>query len=246
MTPKARGALLEINSTVLALVLTFIPGIICYGLVASLASKRNRDNTTIFLQIFMYGVSAYMILAMFNLMSPPMTARLGIRIADIPLLSPQKIESSGIDPVTIAAASLVGAMQGFFITVGINTSLFMGACRLLRITNRISDPNVWSFLMNSRDTDNWVTIRNQERKHIYQGYVRSFSSGDKGRELVLMLVEVFDIDSAEKVGDIPILYLSFERDNIVLEFGARPTQDAGVAGVKDRFAVLDRLCFRNS
>ena len=43
---------MPINTAVLALVLIFIPGILCYGVVASLASKRTRDNITIFLQIF--------------------------------------------------------------------------------------------------------------------------------------------------------------------------------------------------
>lgn len=52
---------MPINGAVLALILIFIPGIICYGLVATVGDKRKRDNTTILLQIFMYGVASYLI-----------------------------------------------------------------------------------------------------------------------------------------------------------------------------------------
>ena len=213
---------MPINTAVLALVLIFIPGILCYGVVSSLASKRTRDNTTIFLQIFIYGVASYMVIAVCNYAYPSGTAYLGIKLEDIALLNPSSIEKSGISPRPIGAASVVGVILGVFVAVNINSSLLMTACRAIRITRRFGDPDVWSFLLNSKDTDNWVTIRYKDRAHIYQGYVRSFSGGDGDRELILELVQVYDFDTAEKVGEIPILYLSFKRDDLVLEFGARP------------------------
>jgi hypothetical protein len=214
-----------INTAVLALVLIFIPGILCYGVVASLASKRSRDNTTVFLQIFLYGVSSYMALAIGSYVSPAIAAHLGVRFDNIALLNPFAIEKSGIDPLPIAAASLVGILQGVLITINLNHSLLMRFCRFIRLTKRISDPDVWSFLLNSNDTDNWVTIRHKDRGHIYQGYVRSFSGGDKDRELILTLVQVYNLDTAEKVGEVPILYLAFKKDDLVLEFGAKPAPE---------------------
>jgi hypothetical protein len=230
---------MEINTTVLALVLTFIPGIVCYGLIASLASARTRDNTTIFLQIFMYGVAAYMILEGLAYVFPGFMAEAGIKPDTIPLLKPQNIETAGINPAVVAAAALVGFFQGIIISVGINRSLFMRICRAAGITNRFSDPNVWSFLMNSRDTNNWVTIRHKERGHIYQGYVSSFSAGDDARELVLTKVEVFDFTTFEVVGTIEILYISFKVDDLVLEFGARQRRQPRQGS--DRLKALDRL-----
>jgi hypothetical protein len=219
-----------INAAVLALVLIFIPGILCYGVVASLASKRTRDNTTIFLQIFMYGVGSYMALALANVIAPASLARLGLHLQDLALLNPSAIEKSGIDPVPIAVASVVGVLLGLLIAVNINHSVLMELCRKLRITKRFGDADVWSFLLNGEDIDNWVTIRHKDRGHIYQGYVRSFSAGDKDREMILGPVRVYNFDTAEKVGDIPILYLAFKKDDVVLEFGADPkvTEDSGI------------------
>jgi hypothetical protein len=217
---------MPINTAVLALVLIFIPGILCFGVVASLASKRSRDNTTVFLQIFLYGVSSYMALAIGNYVFPQAAAHFGVRLDNMALLNPSAIEKSGIDPLPIAAASLIGVLQGILITININHSVLMRLCRLVRLTKRFSDPDVWSFLLNSNDTDNWVTIRHKDRGHIYQGYIRSFSGGDKDRELILTLVQVYNLETAEKVGEVPILYLAFKKDDLVLEFGEKPTPEA--------------------
>jgi hypothetical protein len=198
--------------------------------VANLASKRARDNITIFLQIFMYGVSSYMVLALANVIAPAGVARLGLHLQDMALLNPSAIEKSGIDPTPIAVASAIGVLLGLIIALNINYSVLMKLCRALRITKRFSDPDVWSFLLNGEDTDNWVTIRHKDRGHIYQGYVRSFSAGDKDREMILGPVGVYSLDTAEKVGDIPILYLAFKKDDVVLEFGAVPkaTEKSGI------------------
>jgi hypothetical protein len=84
-------------------------------------------------------------------------------------------------------------------------------------------------LLNSTETDNWVTIRHKERELVYQGYVKAFSSGDETRELLLLEVRVFDpgrLDASgvmQQVAAIPFLYITFVEDDVVLEFGAKPT-----------------------
>jgi hypothetical protein len=217
-----------INTAVLALVLIFIPGILCYGVVASLASKRTRDNTTVFLQIFMYGVASCMVLAVAETVYPAMTRSLGVNLDDIALLNPSAIEKSGIKPAPIGIASAIGVLLGLLVTLNSNQGLLIRFCRLIRITRRFSDADVWSLLLSSYDTDNWVTIRHKDRGHIYQGYVRSFSAGEKDREMVLELVQVFSLDTAERIGEIPILYLAFKKDDLVLEFGVNP-ESVGVS-----------------
>ncbi len=66
MAEAAKTETPEINATLLAVILIVIPGILCYGIVASLAEKKDRDNLTIFLQIFMYGVFSYLFLYLIN------------------------------------------------------------------------------------------------------------------------------------------------------------------------------------
>ena len=181
---------LPINGAVLALILIFIPGIICYGLVAALGDKRKRDNATIFLQIFMYGVASYLILYVLHGTFPLLFTRLGIDVENIHIFNPGEIEKSPVDPVTIIAATVIGIIEGLAITLNINYDLSIRLCRLVGLTKRFGDADVWSLLLNSKDTDNWVTIRHKGRGHIYQGYVQGFSGGDEKRELLLVEVRV--------------------------------------------------------
>lgn len=218
---------MPLNDTVLALVLTFIPGILCYGVASSLAVKRERNIITIFLQIFMYGVAAYLILALFCQDFPKAAAELHVNAGDIPLLNPSHIGKSVLDPLTITAASVVAVVLGLMIAVNVNLSLLMRLCRRMRLTNRFSDPDVWSFVLNSKDIDNWAIIRLPSRGLIYQGYVRAFSAGDKERELVLTQVQVFDYTTAEQLGDeVPIMYISLEKENLLMELNPRKQASA--------------------
>jgi hypothetical protein len=210
---------LPINGAVLALILIFIPGIVCYGLVAALGDKRKRDNIATFLQIFMYGVASYLILHLMHRIFPNYFDRLGIDVEKIHIFNPGEIERSAIDPITVIAATVIGIIEGIIIVVNINYDLSIRLCRLVGLTKRFGDADVWSFLLNSKDTDNWVTIRHKDRGHIYQGYVQGFSGGDEKRELLLVEVRVYDLDTAEPVGEIPVLYMSFIDEDVVLEFG---------------------------
>jgi hypothetical protein len=139
---------LPINGAVLALILIFIPGIICYGLVAALGDKRKRDNTTIFLQIFMYGTASYLILYLLHIAFPHLFMTLGIDIENIHLFNPGEIEKSPVDPITIIAATVIGIVEGMALTVNINYDLSIRLCRLVRLTKRFGDADVWSLLLN--------------------------------------------------------------------------------------------------
>ena len=222
MHEGAGEGLLQINGAVLALILIFIPGILCYGVVAALGDKRKRDNTTIILQIFMTEWRAILFSYTLRSFLPDFFDRVGIKMESIHILNPIEIAKSPIDPTTIIAATVVGLLEGIMIAVNINYDLSIRFCRLIGLTKRFGDADVWSLLLNSKDTDNWVTIRQKERGHIYQGYVQGFSGGDEKKELLLVEVQVFDIDTAAKVGDIPILYMSFKDEDVILEFGVNP------------------------
>jgi len=165
----------DINSTLLALVLIFIPGILCYGIVAALGEKRDRDKITIFLQIFIYGVCSYLFLAAAHWWRPGIFPD----ISAIAILNPAEIERSKIDPKVIGFASLFSIVQGVVITVNLNRQLVLRFCRFVGLSERFGDEDVWTLLLNSTDTDGYVTVRRKDL--IYQGFVKGFSSGGGGQ-----------------------------------------------------------------
>jgi hypothetical protein len=203
----------------LAVVLIFIPGILCYGIIASLAEKKGRDNITIFLQIFMYGISSYLLLYIAHHLLPYVFAD----DSTIPFLHPSEFGKTSFDPKAIAWASVFGVIQGLLITLNMNRHYLMVLFRRIGLTERFGDSDVWTLLFNSKDTDNWVTIRHKERELVYQGYVKGFSSGKETRELLLMEVRVFDPDRLynsgimQQVAESPFLYMTFVEDDVVLD-----------------------------
>lgn len=209
----------EINSTLLSLVLIFIPGILCYGIIAALAEKKDRDNITMFLQIFMYGVFSYLFLAAAHWWRPGFFPD----ISTIAILNPAEIEKSRIDPEVIGFASLFGVLQGLAITLNLNRQVVLRLCRLIGLSERFGDEDVWTLLLNSTDTDGYATVRHKGL--IYQGYVKGFSSGGEDRELLLTNVSVFkDDEDVTEAGTIPIFYMAFEKDEVLLEFGSLPDE----------------------
>jgi hypothetical protein len=219
MTVPAEAETPEINTTLLSLVLIFIPGIICYGIIAALAEKKGRDNVTMFLQIFMYGVFSYLFLYGAHLLRPGFFPD----ISTLAILNPAEIEKSPLNPRVIAWATLFGAIQGVLITLNLNRQFVLSLCRKVGLTGRFGDEDVWTLLLNSTDTDNWVTLRHKEHGLIYQGYVSGFSGGGEQRELLLINVRVFtSAEPVEQVGEIPFLYMAFKDSEVTLEFGPNP------------------------
>jgi len=160
-----------INSTALTIAIIFIPGIICYAIVASLGEKRERDKTTVFLQMFLYGMISYLVLALASYILPSIFPKV-----NIPLLEPAKIEGKPINPLIIGLATLISVIQAIMITVNINYDISLRFCRWIKLTRRFGDSSIWTFILNSYDTNNWVTVRSEKRGLIYQGYVRAFST----------------------------------------------------------------------
>ena len=167
----------------------------------------------------MYGVFSYILLAGAHWLWPGIFPD----ISTIAILNPAEIEKSKIDPKVVAFASLFGASEGIAITLNLNRQWILRACRRIGLSERFGDEDVWTLLLNSTDTDNYVTLRHKEQGLIYQGYVSGFSSGGEDRELLLINVTVFlDDETVTEAGKIAVLYIAFGKNDVTLEFGPKP------------------------
>jgi hypothetical protein len=116
MAGETEAVELPINNTILSLVLIFIPGIVCYGIIAALAEKKKRDNVTIFLQMFAYGITSYFWVDVVHRLIP----RLFPAIDSMSLLNPSQIGRSAVDPVILTWATFFGIVQGLCISLNLN------------------------------------------------------------------------------------------------------------------------------
>lgn len=121
-----------------------------------------------------------------------------------------------IQGVVAAISTLIGAAYGFGLAYAANHSLLHRFARFIGVSKRFSDLDVWNHLMNSPDLE-WVVIRDQAKDLMYQGSVSAFSDEEDQREVLLANAAVFQNSTSEKLYDVALLYLSFDRKNIVLE-----------------------------
>ncbi len=206
---------------ILALRMAFLllPGIVAYGIVAALAPQRDRTNTVIAILVIILGLISYALIAVIGQMLPPNLART-LDIPTLPLIFRTEAftPSTPINFVEIIYGTFVAALLGVALSVNINYSLLIRLCRLMRLTNRHGDADTWSFLFNSGSVKGWVTVRNWENNLVYDGYVEAFSAGKQDRELILSRVKIYHNITGAEIDSVPVLYLSFPKDKVALEF----------------------------
>ena len=169
--------------------------------------------------IFMYGIFSYVFYYVI-LSSIPIYVLEYLDVSVIPQIFSKTIidSESVIKFKEIIIASGVAVVLGILSTINLNRSYGIRMARALRISNRFSDADVWSYTFNSASIDAWATIRENERGLVYDGYVDPFSQTGETRELLLSRVVVYDGETGEEVDRIPVLYKAFPKDAVTVEF----------------------------
>jgi len=216
--------MLGISEIGLKILFLLIPGIIALGTIKSIGPKKQRSDLENFLQIFMYGIISYAGAGAVEGSYIWLTGEVpgafwkivSEHIQELSTLNPKTpLDTSQISIAAIAAV-IVATLVSLSQTYGyLHKFLFK-----MHLTRRQSEPDIWSYTLNSRITNNWVTVRHSDGK-IYQGWISGYSEGGDERELLLTSVTVYVIteeDRAVQVDALPLIYLGLDRKNVVLEF----------------------------
>jgi hypothetical protein len=217
---------MKVDEIGLKILFLLIPGIIALGIMKSIGPKRPRSDFESILQIFIYGVVCYAVTGFFDglwlwISSAPPRARfwetVGRSSLELATLSPQK--ALGTDQIAYATVVTIGV--GCLVANLQSHSIPHGILHLLGLTNRTNEVDTWDFTLNSPNIDIWVTVRHHDNGKVYQGWVRSYSSGGDERELLLGDVIVYVVSEHNElveVDAVPVLYLGLDRKNAVVEF----------------------------
>lgn len=218
-----------------------IPGIIGFNVVAAYGPKRSRSDLEIGLQIFVYGVVAYVVAGLIVstgtiLEGFPWRQPLKgiLLIPEIFKLTAQNSlvlatadASTDLSKVHVLLATISSVIVGIVVSVFQTHSLSHQVLQFFHLTKRTSETDMWNFTLNSPDIDSWVTVRHHENGKVYQGWIRGYSDGESDRELLLADVKVFASPperpgELEEVDQIPVLYLGLDRQNLTLELNVKP------------------------
>lgn len=202
----------------------FLPGIIWARIDAKFAQQSKPSQFDLTLNIFVFGLTAYLITFLFYLI-PNLPSSLAFDIGHI------ELKQGGIgdipygflvDDILIA---IISAIVGAPIWLAIKTyKLINKVLRFLRVTKRYGDEDVWDYILSLSDPKaRYVNIRDYAKNVTYSGFVGVYSEAVGLREIVLTDVIVYTSETGEEMYRIPRLYLARKADDLTIEFPADST-----------------------
>lgn len=214
------------DALVLTLVVIFIPGIIWARLDAKYASQTKPSQFDFTLNIFVFGLTAYVVTFLIYLL-PCIKNVASFNLTAIEIGSE---EAQGILNKTIVDEIIIATFVSLILSplwLAINQRKYISRfLQLIKATNRYGDEDVWDFTLNSTGKEaRYVNIRDSKTGLTYCGYVEVFSEAPDLRELLLRSVMVYETESATLVLEVPRLYIAREPKEMTIEFPADNTYE---------------------
>ncbi|MHB1587727.1 MAG: DUF6338 family protein [Acidiferrobacteraceae bacterium] len=204
---------MELSKFTIGLIFIFLPGIVALIISERLTEHGERKGHELFAYALVLGCIAHVLYGLVRhlLNGAPI----------VPLEKDRWIvlmlnNHSTIQGQVVGITAVIGVLLGLFVAFSANHSWLHRFANNINVSKKFSDIDVWTHLMNLQGLQ-WVVLRDHSKNLMYQGYVRAFSGAEETRELCLSDASVFVNNSAEKMYDVPLLYLSFDKKDVALE-----------------------------
>jgi hypothetical protein len=218
---------MSISDFSLKLLLLFLPGLVSFIVIDNLSTHRETKNIHWFVYSIILGLVSYSLLYMIEL-------KAGITIAFwSTLVDSEKI----IHYDEIMYSTIIGLVLGILLTFAINHGWFFRFFSGLRITQKHGYPDTLSYMLGLYNAQ-YLTVTDWEKEIRIVGELVAVSENiDQRDELVLQNCSVYNLDSGEKLYDIPVFYLAQNFDKITIEIDNSGNNDAELEKVDDKNAT---------
>jgi len=212
---------MRIEVGLIRIVLLALPGVIAGQLYRKLRGRRPRRSWEDFLEIFVFSLTGYLLVAAgLSLCNVLFARRWG-------LMSFGALFSEG-EPIPwheVAWASFAASGVSVLASYAHTYKWVSRLGRKARMTNRFGDEDVWEYLHNSRDIE-WVFVRDHKLDLIYYAWISAFSDSEKDREMILRDVSVFrnDVDVDGPLYEVEALYISRDKYDLSIEIPSTPAE----------------------
>lgn len=128
------------------------------------------------------------------------------------------IEDSNAKPdlLEIFQSTLFAFPVSFITSFLINHKIFNKFAKLLKVSNKYGDENLFSYYLNAREID-WIYVRDPDNNLTYQGRIVSNSENDHIQELVLSEVTVYRYVDSAFLYSVPTVYLTKAMGQFIIE-----------------------------
>lgn len=200
---------MSLSEFTLSIILTFLPGLIAFIIVEQLTVHNEVKPYRFVIYSLLLGFACYLLYYPLTLIP-----FLGLKFHFIQSLSNTKIS---LDFKEILVTTLLSIPLGLLVSFLINHKVLHKLGKLLKVTNKFGDLDVWSYIMNSQMPE-WVVVRDIEKDLMYEGWIQAFSDSTERDEIFLRDVKVFTNKTAQLLYETPGLYLPKKRECLTIEF----------------------------
>jgi len=211
---------MQISEYTFRLFFIFLPGIIAYSIITTLTVHEKITPFKMILNSFLYGFICYLFYYSITLIF-----KIDFSFFEYLVNTNHPLDFNEILIVTACSIPI-----GLIFTTLISHKVLFKIAHFFKISHKIGEPGVWSYLMNLEpkklDTQ-WVNIIDRENSLLYHGFIQTFSDNkEQEDELFLRNVTVYKyID--DKAEEKPLyyvtgIYLNKKRENYVFEFPNMP------------------------
>ena len=205
------------SQLVVTLVVIMFPGIISAIISDKITFHQKWDSFKFSLYSLVLGVMSYVGLQagwlLFDMYRaggiPTQWTWLGIWQAAL------KAESS-VNSIEVFCATAFALPVALIASFCVNHKIFNKIARLLRVSTKFGDENLFSYFMGGKDVD-WIYIRDKPDDLTYEGQVISFAENPSCHEMVLADVKVYRYSDSEFLYEVPFVYLCKPFGSIVIE-----------------------------
>ncbi len=192
-----------LSTSFMRIVLLVIPGVAARMVYRRLTHRRAKRDWEEFLSILVFALWSYAACGLLGAVK----IRVGVEPPEVvETLNALYTDGFPINWMSVFWATVLGVVLAFPSAAIENHKLVTKLGRLVRVTNRYGDEDVWDYLHSSDDVK-WVVVRDHKLDLMYYGCVVAFSDSGGKRELLLEDVDVYS-QERQKPYHLKGLYIS--------------------------------------
>jgi len=127
-------------------------------------------------------------------------------------------DNNPLDFAEIFWATVTAPFVGLGVSLALNRHWLNRFAKVIGVSNKFGDIDVWARTFNSDLTDAWVVVRDFDHDLSFEGWVNAFSETYDVNELLLRDVRVYQSSTAAFLYAVDSIYLTRAKDELSIEF----------------------------
>lgn len=212
---------MQITELIWKLFLLLLPGVVLTIMMKQIFSGLKYSTFEFVINSALFGIAtlilmelAYSVFNIFTtLFTEKYTLKWGLNLSIWDNLFDNEKNFNKLEIILSYILSIpLGVFYGYILSKKLLNKLF----QKIGLTHRYGDDDVWSFYLNSPDTD-WILIRDKKNNLTYFGKIRAYSDTNEKRELLIKDVDVYTTDECEHLYQSDTVYLELDNYNFSIE-----------------------------